>query len=70
MKPSLLPAEKLKIFINVFSQLKYDVLWKWDKEELPDCPKNVKTAKWYPQSDLLSKPTFFYFLFIIKPLDL
>ena len=55
VKPSLLPAEKLKIFKKVFSELPYDILWKWDSDKFSDCPKNVKFAKWLPQSDLLSK---------------
>ncbi|XP_046972747.1 UDP-glycosyltransferase UGT5-like [Vanessa cardui] len=54
--PSRLPLEKLKIFTNVFSKLPYDVLWKWDKDELPGRPKNVKISKWLPQSDLLRHP--------------
>ncbi|CAH0715024.1 unnamed protein product, partial [Brenthis ino] len=62
VKPSLLSPEKLKIFINVFSQLPYDVLMKWDKDELLDCPKNIKIAKWYPQSDLLNHPKIKLFI--------
>lgn len=47
--------EKLKIFTDVLSQLPYDVLWKWDDDELAGCPKNVRISKWLPQSDLLRK---------------
>lgn len=59
VKPSLLPAGKLKILKKVFSDLQYDVLWKWDSDNFLDCPKNIKIAKWFPQSDLLSKFIFF-----------
>lgn len=55
VKPSLLPKEKVQIFIKVFSELPYDILWKWDQDEIPGRPKNVKISKWFPQSDLLSK---------------
>ncbi|XP_039746211.1 UDP-glucosyltransferase 2-like [Pararge aegeria] len=55
-RPSLLPAEKLRIFTNVFSQLPYNILWKWDKEQLPNRSKNIRISKWLPQSDLLKHP--------------
>ncbi|XP_050356504.1 UDP-glucosyltransferase 2-like isoform X2 [Nymphalis io] len=53
VKPSLLPKEKMQIFTNVFSELPYDILWKWDKDELPGRSRNVRISKWFPQSDLL-----------------
>ncbi|XP_046972581.1 UDP-glycosyltransferase UGT5-like [Vanessa cardui] len=56
VKPSMFPPEKLKVFTHVFSRLPYDVLWKWDNEELPGRPKNVRISKWLPQSDLLKHP--------------
>ncbi|XP_069355765.1 UDP-glucosyltransferase 2-like isoform X2 [Maniola hyperantus] len=54
VKPSLLPSDKVKIFTTVFSQLPYDILWKWDKDEIPGRSQNVRISKWLPQSDLLS----------------
>ncbi|XP_050683694.1 UDP-glucosyltransferase 2-like isoform X1 [Leptidea sinapis] len=59
---SRLPQEILQIFIRVFSQLQYDVLWKWEKDELPGKPKNVKISKWFPQSDLLYHPNIKLFI--------
>ncbi|XP_046972412.1 UDP-glucosyltransferase 2-like [Vanessa cardui] len=56
VKPSLLPKEKIQIFTKVFSELPYDVLWKWDKDEIPGRSKNVRISKWLPQSDLLKHP--------------
>lgn len=53
--PSMLPQEKIQVLINVFSKLPYNILWKWDKEELPGKTDNIRIAKWFPQSDLLSK---------------
>lgn len=60
VKPSLLPAEKIQIFANVFSQLPYNVLWKWNTDESPGKSENIKISKWFPQADLLSK--FYNFL--------
>lgn len=53
--PSLLPPEKIQAFIKAFSELPYDVLWKWNEDELPGRTKNIKISKWLPQSDLLCK---------------
>lgn len=53
--PSLLPPEKIQTFVRVFSKLPYDVLWKWNEDELPGRSKNIRIGKWFPQSDLLSK---------------
>ncbi|XP_063363618.1 UDP-glycosyltransferase UGT5-like [Cydia amplana] len=50
--PSLLPPERMAIFIRVFEKLPYDVLWKW-KEPPAGLPANVRTSAWLPQSDLL-----------------
>ncbi|XP_053619947.1 UDP-glycosyltransferase UGT5-like isoform X5 [Plodia interpunctella] len=56
VSPSALPAEKIQILAKVFSRLPYDVLWKWDKDELPGKPANVRISHWLPQSDLLRHP--------------
>ncbi|XP_045454956.1 UDP-glucosyltransferase 2-like [Melitaea cinxia] len=48
--------ETVKIIVNVLSKLPYDVLWKWDQDELPGNPDNIKISKWLPQSDLLRHP--------------
>lgn len=53
--PSLLPPKKIEMMTKVFSDLPYDILWKYDKDNLPGQPKNIKLAKWFPQPDLLSK---------------
>ncbi|XP_047539280.1 UDP-glucosyltransferase 2-like [Vanessa atalanta] len=62
VKPLMFPPETLKIFTDVFSQLAYDVLWKWDNDELPGRPKNVRISKWLPQSDLLRHPKIKLFI--------
>ncbi|CAH2058058.1 unnamed protein product, partial [Iphiclides podalirius] len=48
--------------IRVFSRLPYDVLWKWDKDELPLSSANIKISKWLPQSDLLRHPNIKLFI--------
>lgn len=49
-----MPAEKLKVFLDVFSSLKQRVLWKFENESLPGLPKNVMVKKWMPQNDILA----------------
>jgi UDP:flavonoid glycosyltransferase YjiC (YdhE family) len=48
-----LPKDKLEVFISVFSELPQRVLWKIDN--IPGLPNNVKTSKWFPQFEILSK---------------
>ncbi|XP_050356417.1 UDP-glycosyltransferase UGT5-like, partial [Nymphalis io] len=52
----MMPEEKVKVIANVLSKLPYNVLWKWDKDELPVKSKNIRSSKWFPQSDLLRHP--------------
>ncbi|CAH2230251.1 jg20001 [Pararge aegeria aegeria] len=49
---SLFNLEFIQLLTDVFSDLPYNVLLKWD-HDIPGCPNNVKIRKWYPQSDLL-----------------
>ncbi|XP_045762945.1 uncharacterized protein LOC123865767 [Maniola jurtina] len=51
-----IPEDKVRIIVKVLSGLPYDVLWKWDKNELPEQSESIKLSKWYPQSDLLRHP--------------
>ncbi|XP_022837626.1 UDP-glucuronosyltransferase 2B19-like [Spodoptera litura] len=62
VQPSLLPQDRVQMMAKVFSQLPYDVLWKWDKDELPGRSKNIKISKWLPQSDLLRHPNIKVFI--------
>ncbi|XP_052752719.1 UDP-glucosyltransferase 2-like isoform X1 [Galleria mellonella] len=62
VSPSQLPPEKIQMIVNVFSRLPYDVIWKWDKDELPGRSKNIKISKWLPQSDLLRHPKVLLFI--------
>ncbi|XP_063366976.1 UDP-glucosyltransferase 2-like [Cydia amplana] len=60
--PSTLSEDKISFLITVFSKLPYDVLCKWDTEDLPALPSNVKIKKWLPQNDLLRHPNIKLFI--------
>ncbi|XP_013139129.1 PREDICTED: UDP-glucuronosyltransferase 2B17-like [Papilio polytes] len=62
IKSSNLPPPILHAIVKVFSRLPYDVLWKWDVDELPGRPSNIKISKWLPQSDLLRHPKIKLFI--------
>nr|XP_015838840.1 PREDICTED: UDP-glucuronosyltransferase 2A2-like [Tribolium castaneum] len=50
-----------KLFINVFSKLKQNVIWKFETE-LKNTPKNLKTFQWLPQQDVLAHPNIRAFI--------
>ncbi|KAI5631024.1 UDP-glucoronosyl and UDP-glucosyl transferase domain-containing protein [Phthorimaea operculella] len=54
--PTIFPEETIQMFVKVFCQLPYDVLWKWSQDELPGRCPNIRIGKWFPQSDLLRHP--------------
>jgi glucuronosyltransferase len=62
IKAEIMPEAKRKMFLNVFSKLKQQVIWKWESETMPDLPKNVKLSKWLPQQDLLGHPNIKMFI--------
>ncbi|XP_070509435.1 UDP-glycosyltransferase UGT5-like [Chironomus tepperi] len=57
-----LGPEAQKVFLNVFRNLKYDFIWKFESDDLPDKPKNVMIQKWLPQADLLAHPKIKLFI--------
>ncbi|KAL0810779.1 hypothetical protein ABMA28_010096 [Loxostege sticticalis] len=60
--PGLFPPETIQILVNVFSKLPYDILWKWNQDELPGRTPNIRISKWLPQSDLLGHPKIKLFI--------
>ncbi|XP_038210433.1 UDP-glucosyltransferase 2-like [Zerene cesonia] len=56
VKANDLDPEKIKLMADVLSDLPYDVLWKWDSDKIPENFKNIKTSKWFPQTDVLKHP--------------
>ncbi|XP_055547923.1 UDP-glucosyltransferase 2-like [Wyeomyia smithii] len=49
-------ARNLKVFVDTFKSLKYDVLWKCDSEVDLNGTSNIRIARWLPQQDLLAHP--------------
>ncbi|KAL0860423.1 hypothetical protein ABMA27_009815 [Loxostege sticticalis] len=62
VEPALLPPHKIQAIINAVSKTPYDVLWKWNQDELPGRTSNIKISKWLPQSDLLRHPKIKLFI--------
>lgn len=62
VKSSKLSDQKLEVFVNTFRSLNYNVLWKWETEELKHKPANVKIVKWLPQQDVLAHPNVKLFI--------
>ncbi|CAH0715014.1 unnamed protein product, partial [Brenthis ino] len=58
----MIPPRKVEIISKVLSNLPYNVLWKWDNEEIPGKPDRIKISKWFPQSDLLRHPNIKLFI--------
>ncbi|CAG9568602.1 unnamed protein product [Danaus chrysippus] len=59
---SMISTDKIDNIVKVLSKLPYDVLWKWDGEELPGKSENIRISKWFPQSDLLRHPKIKLFI--------
>lgn len=53
VKSSEMPEKQREAIVKVFASLKQRVLWKWETDDLPEKPSNVKTGKWLPQNDIL-----------------
>lgn len=51
-----------KLIIEVFSELPYNILWKFEDEKMEGKPVNVKINKWLPQQDLLAHPNVKLFI--------
>lgn len=61
VRPTEMPEETRKAFVNVFAKLKQRVLWKWPNP-MPDLPPNVKLLKWVPQQDVLGSQSVIFSL--------
>ncbi|XP_031331316.1 UDP-glucuronosyltransferase 1-3-like [Photinus pyralis] len=56
-----LPPETLQTFSDVFRELPYVVLWKFEGR-LPNKPDNVIASKWFPQQAVLGHPNVKLFI--------
>lgn len=54
--PSMMDKDFLEAFLLAFEALPYNILWKFDGDNLENVPKNVRIQKWFPQNDLLQHP--------------
>lgn len=54
VKADNMPEYLRRLFLRVFEQLPYRVLWKWEST-MTDVPDNVWLSRWLPQQDLLGK---------------
>lgn len=54
LRSQVLTDEKRRCFIQAFSNLKQDVLWKFDAD-IEGLPPNIKIMKWVPQNEVLGK---------------
>ncbi|KAJ8928775.1 hypothetical protein NQ314_018633 [Rhamnusium bicolor] len=49
-------GRKKEAILKAFGKLKQKVLWKWDEDDIPEKPANIKLGKWFPQQDILAHP--------------
>jgi glucuronosyltransferase len=50
VKASKLNPKYVNIFLKVFESLEYDIIWKWETNEMKNKPENVLLSKWLPVS--------------------
>ncbi|KAF5302525.1 hypothetical protein FQR65_LT00897 [Abscondita terminalis] len=55
MKSKDLSETTRETILEVFREIPYTILWKFENDDLPNKPKNVMIFKWLPQQDVLSK---------------
>ncbi|XP_011194876.2 UDP-glucosyltransferase 2 [Zeugodacus cucurbitae] len=62
MKSTDMPMEKINLILHAFSQLKQNVLWKFENSSIGHLPPNVKIQSWLPQNDILAHPNVKVFI--------
>ncbi|XP_069693360.1 UDP-glucosyltransferase 2-like [Periplaneta americana] len=62
LRSDALILSKRQALLDAFSELPQRILWKFESENLPGMPPNVKISKWLPQSDILAHPNIRMFI--------
>lgn len=62
LKNAKFPIKKREAFLKTFDKLKQKVLQKWEEDNLPGQPPNVKLSKWFSQQDILAHPNVKLFI--------
>lgn len=60
--PTQLPRHWLEVFIRQLGQIKQNVLWEWESDNLPELPSNVVVNIGFPQKDILGHPNCVLFI--------
>uniref|UniRef100_A0A8W7PY65 UDP-glucuronosyltransferase n=1 Tax=Anopheles coluzzii TaxID=1518534 RepID=A0A8W7PY65_ANOCL len=62
LKPSKMDKQKRNDVIKVLSNLKQNIIWKWDDDTLVVDKKKFLIGKWFPQDDILAHPNVKLFI--------
>ncbi|XP_026825516.1 uncharacterized protein LOC105278060 [Ooceraea biroi] len=57
------PKEIVGNFIQVFSKLRYKIVWKYECDELPGKLDNALMSQWFPQQGILAHPNIRLFIY-------
>lgn len=61
VKSKDLNNQTMSNILEAFREIPYKVLWKFEANNLPGKPDNVKLIRWAPQQDVLRKFTSYVF---------
>ncbi|XP_017477432.1 PREDICTED: UDP-glucuronosyltransferase-like [Rhagoletis zephyria] len=56
VRASSMPSEKAQAIVKALEQQPFNVIWKWESDELPTKSKKFLFVKWAPQLSLLCHP--------------
>jgi len=57
IKSSQMPENMIQMFVNAFSRVPYNIVWKYEGERPANLTDNVLTRAWIPQQDILGHPS-------------
>ncbi|XP_050321455.1 UDP-glucosyltransferase 2-like [Bactrocera neohumeralis] len=56
VRSSSMPSEKVQTIVKVLEQQPFNVIWKWETDEVPTKSKKFLFVKWAPQLSLICHP--------------